>query len=85
MGFLRIDLRSFAKSFTARDWAIGAGIKATPFPAKWSTYGNAAGPIRNQEMVDTKPDIVVAFPGGTGTADAVRRARSAGIEVLEIK
>ena len=29
-------------------------------------------------------DLVVAFPGGPGTADMVRRARAAGIKVLEV-
>lgn len=32
-----------------------------------------------------KPDLVVAFPGGRGTADMVQRARAAGVEVLEVK
>lgn len=55
------------------------------FPADWKTHGKAAGPIRNQQMLDEgKPDLVVAFPGGTGTADMIRRARKAGIEVKEI-
>jgi UDP-N-acetylmuramoylalanine-D-glutamate ligase len=30
-----------------------------------------------------KPDLVVAFPGGRGTADMVAKARAAGVEVLE--
>ena len=39
-------------------------------------HGNAAGPIRNQRMLDHgKPDIVVAFPGGSGTADMVKLSR----------
>lgn len=55
------------------------------FPADWNTYHKAAGPIRNQQMLDEgKPDLVVAFPGGTGTADMVRRAKKAGIEVVEV-
>jgi hypothetical protein len=29
-----------------------------------------------------KPDLVVAFPGGRGTADMVKRARAAGIELI---
>ena len=41
--------------------------------------------LRNQRMLDEgKPDLVVAFPGGRDTADMVRRARSAGVEVVEI-
>lgn len=55
------------------------------FPADWKAHGRPAGPKRNQKMIDEgKPDLVVAFPGGTGTADCVRRARKAGIEVIEV-
>ena len=54
------------------------------FQARWDRHGKAAGAIRNQEMIDIgKPDLVVAFPGGKGTADMVRRAKRAGIPVLE--
>jgi hypothetical protein len=50
--------------------------------ADWNTHGRAAGPIRNQRMLDeVKPELVVAFPGGRGTADMVRRAREAGVNV----
>lgn len=53
------------------------------FPADWRAHGRSAGPIRNQRMVDEgKPDLVVAFPGGRGTADMVRRAEAAGVPVL---
>lgn len=46
----------------------------------------AAGGARNQRMIDAgKPDLVLAFAGGKGTADMVRRARAAGITVREIK
>ncbi len=33
---------------------------------------------------DLGADLVLAFPGGRGTADCVRRARGPGIEVLEV-
>lgn len=29
-----------------------------------------------------EPDLVVAFPGGTGTADMVTKAEAAGVNVL---
>jgi len=62
------------------------GCKHAPFRADWRTHGKAAGPIRNQRMLDEgRPDLVVAFPGGRGTADMVRRAKAAGIEVREIR
>lgn len=66
--------------------AEALGIKHAPFRADWQKYGRAAGPIRNRRMItEGKPDLVVAFPGGRGTADMVRRARVAGIPVMIIK
>ncbi len=48
-------------------------------------YGKSAGSIRNQQMIDEgKPDLVVAFPGGFGTKDMVRRAKKHNIEVIII-
>lgn len=71
-------------------WARRHGIPTLPFAANWYPNGRAggldkgAGPKRNQRMIDEgKPDLVIAFKGGTGTADLVRRARSAGIQVIE--
>lgn len=48
------------------------------------TYCPAAGPRRNQKMLDLGADLVVAFPGGTGTADMVHRAQKAGVEVRRV-
>ena len=54
-------------------------------PADWKTHGRAAGPLRNQRMIDEhKPDIVLAFEGGRGTADMVRRATAAGVTVRHV-
>lgn len=47
-------------------------------PADWSR-GKRAGHERNARMVAAGADACVAFPGGRGTADALRRARAAGI------
>ena len=69
----------------AAQWAKSEGLKAIEFPADWKKHGKAGGPIRNQRMIDEgKPDLVVAFHGGRGTADMVRRAKDAGITVIEI-
>lgn len=70
----------------AEEWAERHGVPVETYWAYWKTHGRAAGPIRNQRMLDEgKPDLVVAFPGGRGTADMVRRARAAGVEVVEVK
>jgi predicted Rossmann-fold nucleotide-binding protein len=65
----------------ARRWALNRGVECLSFPADWS-MGRKAGPIRNQTMIDEgKPNAVVAFPGGRGTADMVKRAEAAGLPV----
>ena len=67
------------------EWADDWELPLLRFPANWEYFGKAAGPIRNQQMLDEgKPDVVVAFPGGRGTADMVRRAKSAGVRVEEV-
>jgi hypothetical protein len=53
--------------------------------ADWGQYGAPAGPIRNKTMLTQgRPDVVLAFPGGTGTADMKRQARRAGVRVVEV-
>jgi hypothetical protein len=69
----------------AARWAKDAHIPARCYPADWKKHGKAAGPIRNQRMLDEgKPDVVVALPGGKGTADMVRRAHAAGVRVRHL-
>jgi SLOG family YspA-like protein len=68
----------------AEQWAKRREINYLGVPAKWSTHGNSAGPIRNREMLRFKPGLVVAFPGYKGTADMVSVARAAHIAVKEI-
>lgn len=70
----------------ARQWARDHGVPFETYAADWQAQGNAAGPIRNQRMIDEgRPEAVIAFPGCSGTADMVRRARAAGIPVYEVK
>lgn len=68
------------------DWH---NLKAKPCVVKVDANGRPynvlAGPNRNQRMIDEgKPELLVAFPGGTGTADMVRRCRKVGIPVKVI-
>lgn len=74
----------------AGTWAQEMKAKGFPVtfevhPANWNAHGKAAGPIRNQKMVDLGADIVFAFPRGAspGTRHAIKIARIAGIRVKE--
>ena len=69
----------------AEQWAYSRGVKVLEFPASWAQYGKSAGPIRNRQMLDEKPDIVVAFPGGKGTANMVGIAQESGVEVVTVE
>lgn len=69
------------------------GVKHLPFPADWENlnapgavvargrhglYNVRAGFDRNQRMLDEgKPTHALGFPGGTGTADMIRRIHEA--------
>jgi len=69
----------------AQDWARSRLIPEREFDANWPKYGAEAGAIRSQQMIDEgKPDLIVAFPGGPGTADLVQRARLRGLKVIEV-
>lgn len=75
--------------FLARRFGDFANIPVLTFKvdkADWKSKSKAAGPIRNKKMLDEgKPDLVVAFPGGNGTANMVEQARAAGVKILEVK
>ena len=58
-------------------------IPVTEFPADWNQYGKAAGPIRNEHMLlSSKPDVVLAFNGNSGTNHMKTTAHKAGYPVL---
>lgn len=69
----------------ADDWAICNWCSVEEYPADWDKHGKAAGPIRNQQMLDeAKPDLVLAFKGGRGTSHMIRIAEKAGVEVRKV-
>ena len=69
----------------AKQWALDHKLQCETFYADWNGLGKAAGPLRNQKMLDeAKPVGCIAFPGGRGTYDMVRRVRAAGLPVHEI-
>lgn len=61
------------------------GFAIERYPAQWGKYGRSAGPIRNRVMLDTKPDLVIAFhddlENSKGTKDCVIEARRRRIPV----
>lgn len=67
-----------------------AGIAFDPYPAEWSKYAKAAGPIRNKEMLDKgKPHEVIAFhetiDKSRGTVNMMKQAIKAGLPVRLVK
>ena len=68
----------------AGTWATHKGIEVHAHPADWKKHGRGAGPLRNREMLNSeKPDLVVAFPGGRGTAHMVALAKQHGYNVVQ--
>ena len=61
------------------------GWRVIACPADWEKHGRAAGPVRNIQMLDMRPDLVVAFHSdlskSKGTAHTVREAKKRGIPV----
>jgi hypothetical protein len=68
----------------AREWARERGLHVQEYLAEWAKYGKRAGFLRNERMLrEGKPDAVIAFPGGSGTAMMCEIARAAGVPVWE--
>ena len=53
------------------------------FPADWTSHGRKAGYMRNLQMLDQAPDLVVAFWDGVsrGTKHTITEAERRGIPV----
>jgi len=66
-------------------WAYANGVQNEQYDADWENFGTMAGPIRNKRMLqEGRPDVVIAFPGGKGTANMVALASKFGVEVVKI-
>jgi hypothetical protein len=76
-----------------REWCFLRYVPMKLFHAEWDAKGKAAGPIRNQEMVDAAKGepgkkVCVAFRRGKrspGTDDCVARARKSGIKIRLVR
>ncbi len=76
----------------ARWWADEnlASDKHKTYYADWDRSGNPAGHHRNYAMAISGLDILIAFPGGRGTANMVEQVQElnkqlANIKIVEIK
>lgn len=78
----------------ADSWA-NASAEAAPlpieaYPADWDTYGKRAGYVRNVEMLNAKPDVVIAFVDkpleeSKGTAMMVDLAMKEGVPTYVVR
>lgn len=67
----------------AGEWARERGVQVEAHPGDWLIYKNMAGPMRNLHMARLGADLVVAFPGGKGTAHMIATAGRHGIRVWQ--
>lgn len=80
-----------ADELAKRWWRVGVDAGSVEVSADWRKHGKAAGPIRNQQMLDDEqPDVVWAFVDkplseSRGTADMVRRASAAGVPTFVVE
>jgi hypothetical protein len=66
-------------------WARENDISIVRYPPNWELHGKDAEVRRNEFMLsDSRPGLVVAFPGGPDTSDLVHRALNKGVAVLVV-
>jgi hypothetical protein len=73
----------------ADEWAVdhaAVGIEVERHSADWDRHGDAAGPIRNAEMVARDALVCLAWPTrySRGTKGCMRLADEAGIPIVNL-
>ena len=69
----------------AGQFALEQECNVMAIPAKWKTLDKKAGMLRNAEMlILANVDLVVAFPGGIGTAGMMKLAREKEIPIVDL-
>lgn len=89
---ITLIVQGFARNTdrVAHEWALDRGVPSTGrkyqiTSGTWVKLGRAAGPLRNKQMRDEqRPNQVVAFPGGSGTANMCQQAVEAGIHLMQV-
>lgn len=70
----------------AKEWALSRHVPQKGKEPDWASYGNYAGNVRNQRMLDeNRVDLVIAFSTGQGTRDMIGRATNANIPVSRFR
>lgn len=70
----------------AHRWAKKTGVQPVAMDALWDVEGDAAGTKRNKRMWNLfHPTLVIAFPGGTGTANMMKIAYDGGAELIDVE
>lgn len=68
-----------------RDECTKQGVPCEIFEALWDVHGRAAGPIRNQAMVNERPNVCITihddYQNSLGTKDCGQKAFKAGIRL----
>ena len=68
----------------AEDWARERRLHVIRYPANWREFGKRAEGLRDAFMLtDSRPDLVLALPGGGDTRALVVRALAAGLSVID--
>jgi hypothetical protein len=76
-GCTRMSLDQWAGEVAKR---LDIEVEAVPY---FGHLGKAGGPARNRAMVE-RASVLIAFPGGAGTADCTEQARERGLTIVRI-
>ena len=69
---------------TAEDWGREHRLHVVRYPANWREFGKRAEGIRDAFMLaDSRPDLMLALPGGGDTRALVLRALAAGLAIVD--
>lgn len=75
----------FCNRFLGGEWAREQGADIVRYPPNWQRYGKLAERLRNHFMLlDSRPDVVIALPGGEDTEELLAPARAAGLQTLSV-
>jgi hypothetical protein len=67
------------------EWGREHGADIVRYPPNWQRHGKLAERLRNHFMLrDSRPDVVIALPGGEDTEELVAQARAAGLQTLSV-